>query len=296
MRTIVLFAAFAAGLSAAPGLPAQSPAALALVAAADLRSTRSSPDTLPALPDAPRPAIIAGAALFPAPCRTPAPHTNGPDVDSGDPSREPCATGPNPYTRFLDDRGAAPLSSRQKAMLALRDISDPANLATIVASSAFTLGTNSHNPYGPGWSGLGRITGYSLLQDATGEFFGTFLIPSVMHEDPRYHRMPRASVRRRILHAFAATVLAQNDAGHTIPNYSNLLGMPICSELGNLYVPGLHTNGPSTVARTLTGYATLPADNLITEFLPDVARRIHVRVIFVQQMLNQISDDPNAFR
>jgi hypothetical protein len=41
----------------------------------------------------------------------------------------------------------------------------------------------------------------------------------------------------------------------------------------------------------MTGYATDPVDNLITEFLPDVAKRIHVRVIFVQRVLNEVSSD-----
>ena len=76
-----------------------------------------------------------------------------------------------------------------------------------------------------------------------------------------------------------------------MPNYATLLTYPIAAEIGNLYVPGINGNGPSTVERILTGYATDPVDNLITEFLPDVASRIHVRVIFVQRILNQIASD-----
>jgi len=56
-----------------------------------------------------------------------------------------------------------------------------------------------------------------------------------------------------------------------------------------LYVPGVAGNGPSTVRRVLTGYATEPIGNILAEFLPDFAKRIHVRVIFVQNILNQIS-------
>ena len=41
----------------------------------------------------------------------------------------------------------------------------------------------------------------------------------------------------------------------------------------------------------MTGYATDPIDNLITEFLPDIARHIHVRVIFAQRIVNQVSSD-----
>jgi hypothetical protein len=41
----------------------------------------------------------------------------------------------------------------------------------------------------------------------------------------------------------------------------------------------------------MIGYATDPIDNLVTEFLPDVAKHVHVRVIFVQRVLNQVSSD-----
>ena len=76
-----------------------------------------------------------------------------------------------------------------------------------------------------------------------------------------------------------------------MPNYDTLLTYPISAEISNLYVPGVHGNGPSTVARIMTGFATDPIDNLISEFLPDVARRVHVRVIFVQRIMNQVGGD-----
>jgi hypothetical protein len=45
----------------------------------------------------------------------------------------------------------------------------------------------------------------------------------------------------------------------------------------------------ATVQRVVVGAALAPTDNFITEFLPDVARHIHIRVVFVQQILNQVA-------
>jgi hypothetical protein len=195
----------------------------------------------------------------------------------------------DPYARFLDTRFSIPMTPAQKGYLALHDLLDPFNLATVAASSAFTIGIDSHTAYGPGWKGFGKLAGVSLLQDATGEFFGTFLIPSIAHQDPHYHRMPTAHFTRRFIHAVSRTVIAQNDNGSSMPNYATLLTYPIASEISNLYVPGIHTNGPSTIARIGTGYALDPVNNIVTEFLPDVAKRIHIRIIFVQRILNQIA-------
>jgi hypothetical protein len=166
---------------------------------------------------------------------------------------------------------------------------DPGNLLTIVGTAGYTIGTDAHTAYGPGWKGFGRNTGYSLLQDTTGQFFGVFLVPSIFHQDPHYHREPHATFARRVGHAIIRTVIAQSDYGATMPNYANLLTNPICAEISNLYVPGINGNAPSTAIRIATGYATDPVDNLITEFLPDVASRVHVHVIFVQRILNRIA-------
>jgi hypothetical protein len=200
----------------------------------------------------------------------------------------------NPYARFFDTRFSIPMTPAQKGYLAFRNISDPFNLATIVATSGFTIAIDSHTAYGPGWKGFGKNAGISLLQDATGEFFGTFAIPSLAHEDPHYHRMPRASIPRRILHAVSRTIIAQHDDGSPMPNYATLLTYPIASEISNLYVPGIQGNGPSTLKRIAIGYALDPVNNLVTEFLPDFAKRIHIRVIFVQQLLNPIVVSSNA--
>src|SRR6185437_16671045 len=94
-----------------------------------------------------------------------------------------------------------PLTAKQKGYLAIHNLTDPANLLTIVALSGFTIAVDSDTAYGPGLKGFGKNTGVSLLQDATGEFFGAFLIPSITHQDPRYYRMPGATIPPRFAHA-----------------------------------------------------------------------------------------------
>ncbi len=195
----------------------------------------------------------------------------------------------NPYARFLDTNIPIPMTPAQKGLLAIHDLLDPFNFVTIFGSSAITIAIDPHTAYGPGLKGFGKLSGVSLLEDTTGEFFGTFAIPSIAHEDPHYHRMPNAKIPRRILHAVSRTIIAQHDNGHSMPNYATLLTYPIGAEIGNLYVPGIQSDARSTGLRIVTGYALDPINNIVTEFLPDVARRVHIRIIFVQQILNQIA-------
>jgi hypothetical protein len=181
-----------------------------------------------------------------------------------------------------------PLTAKKKGWLAVRDVLDPFNLLTIVGYSGVSVAANAHSAYGPGLEGWGRLTGYGLVENMQGEFFGTFLIPTIAHQDPRYHRMPDKPVPKRILHAIGHTFVSRHDDGSPMLNYATLLTYPISAELANLYVPGVETNAPSTARRIGIGIASDPAGTIVAEFLPDVARHIHIRVIFVQEILNQV--------
>ena len=193
------------------------------------------------------------------------------------------------YARFLDGPQVKPMTPKEKAWLAMRNVGDPFNAATIAASSAIAVGVNSHSVYGPGLIGFGKLVGVNLTQDITGEFFGTFLIPSIVHQDPHYHRMPTATMKRRIAHCFYQVVWTQGDNGKGMVNYADLGGFAIDDAIGNLYIPGRETNVPSSARRYGATLATAPIDNFITEFVPDVARRIHVRVVIIQQIINQVA-------
>ena len=274
---------FALGMSAALTSPVRAQALLGA-------STSVLPDAPSALLEAEETpqAASAGARLPPCP-RIPA--TPSPDAAAAaftQSSKLPCTD--RRWLRIVvNSDQQQPLTVSQKGLIAVHDVIDPFNLLVTVGEAAIAIGANSNTAFGPGLKGFGRLTGYQLLQGAQGEFFGTFLIPSLIHQDPRYRRMQNASVKRRILHAIVRTVVGQHDDGRSMPNYATLLTYPISAELSNLYVPGIHGNGPSTVRRIVIGYATDPASNLVAEFLPDLARRIHFRSIFVQQIVNSMA-------
>jgi hypothetical protein len=214
-----------------------------------------------------------------------------------DPSRyevpKPCTELIYPYQRFLTSNIVIPMTWQQKGYLALHDLADPINFATILGISAITVGADSHSAYGPGLKGFGKSVGVSYLQDATGQFFGSFAIPVIAHQDPRYFRMPHASFTKRLVYSISRTVVSRSDSGKSMPNYATLLNYPIGAELSNFYVPGIETNAASTVARIFTGYGLDPVNNLINEFLPDVASHVHIRIIIVQRILNNVASGNN---
>jgi hypothetical protein len=194
----------------------------------------------------------------------------------------------NWYMRFTNGPQVKPMTPGEKRWLATRNVVDPFNAITILGSSAIAVGATAHSPYGPGMTGFGRNVGVSYTQDITLEFFSTFLIPSIVHQDPHYHRMPNASIPRRIRHSIDQVLWTQGDNGKGMVNYADIVGFAIENEIGNLYVPGQKTNLPATAERYGISLGTAPIENFLTEFMPDVARRLHIRVVLFQRIINQV--------
>lgn len=186
------------------------------------------------------------------------------------------------------------MTPKQKAILAGKDVIDPFNFLTIGMISAFSVATDSHSSYGPGMEGFAKLSAVSLTQDMTNEFFGTFLIPSIVHQDPHYHRMPNASYKRRIAHCIYQVAWTQGDNGKGMFNYGNVVGGLFEEAIGDTYVPYRDTGWAASAARYGTALATDPIGNFITEFFPDLARHINFNVVFVQRVINRVAAEESG--
>ncbi len=240
-----------------------------------------------ALPEAPTPQQEQSAvpAIAPAPIK-PCPVQDPKLVSEKCPV--PAVPRSEKLQKFANSAQPLALSPAQKFHLAVRNVKDPFNLAGIAFFSALDIATDAHGVYGPGFKGFSKDFGTTLTEDINGQFWQTFVVASVAHQDPHYHRMPQASIKRRIVHCFDAVVIGRSDDGKAIPNYEEIVGSPITAAINNLYVPYPSTNLTATVDRVLVGASFEPVGNAVTEFLPDLAKRVNVRIVFVQKVMNRL--------
>lgn len=196
----------------------------------------------------------------------------------------------SPFAQYLTWPDVVPLTAHDNLRSAIRGVIDPFNLLTIGGDAAIGIGSDSHTPYGPGMRGFFKYSGVSLTEDMTGEFFGTFLVPSLVHQDPHYHREPFMPVRHRILHAITQIVWTQSYTGKPMFNYANFLGGIATAAVSNTFVPGPNRQGfGNTAERLALAFAISPSGNLIEEFVPDVAKRINLRIVIFQRILNTVT-------
>jgi hypothetical protein len=201
-----------------------------------------------------------------------------------------CQLTSSPFAQYLNGPDVVPLTARDNLRSAVRGVIDPFNLLTIAADAAIGIGSDSHTVYGPGFEGFSKYAGVSLTEDMTGEFFGTFLVPSLMHQDPHYHRQPFMSIKRRFLHTFVAVVWSQSYTGKPMFNYANIVGGIATAAVSNTFVPGPNRQGfGNTAQRLALAFAISPSGNIIEEFVPDLASHVNVRIVIFQRILNSVT-------
>lgn len=141
---------------------------------------------------------------------------------------------PNFYVTY--DPHAAPLSTGLKYKLALRTITDPIT----IASSMFMAGIDqaSGTPaYGGGMEGYGKRFGYEYTTGFVDLMLGGAVLPSLLHQDPRYFYQGTGTRRSRLLHAVGSAFLCPGDNGKTEINYSSMGGDLLAGAISNAYYP-----------------------------------------------------------
>jgi hypothetical protein len=168
---------------------------------------------------------------------------------------------------------AGPLSVGEKWKLFFRQNYNPCHFARTALSAAVSQARDDLPAYGQGMEGYGKRYGAEFGDSGLGAFFGRFLLPSLLHDDPRYFRKGSGPFVSRLLHAAGGAVITRRDNGMSRPNYSNILGGFIAGGIGNLYYPENERGAGATFARGAGIAASISIGNVLKEFWPDIHDR-----------------------
>jgi Carboxypeptidase regulatory-like domain len=173
---------------------------------------------------------------------------------------------PNFYVSYAAD--AVPLTTSQKYRLALRMSLDPTAFATSALAAGVEQSQNDFSGYGQGVQGYAKRFGASYGNGFTSILIGDAILPSILHQDPRYLYKGTGSIRSRALYAIASVVICKGDNGHWQPNYSNVFGNLASAGISNAYYPSTDRNGARlTIDNSLLGTASGAIGALLEEFL-----------------------------
>lgn len=180
---------------------------------------------------------------------------------------------PNFNTSNISD--AVALTPKQKFRLAFATVSDPVTFGVAAIDAGVSQYNDDYKGYGEGAQGYFKRFGAAYMDSFDGTMIGNAILPSLLHQDPRYFRKGHGTILSRIEYAASTTVICKGDNGHWQPNVSNLAGNFIAGGISNLYYPSTDRGAELTVTRALTVSAEGALGALFDEFWPDVARRLH---------------------
>lgn len=179
-----------------------------------------------------------------------------------------------PTYTVADSKSVSPLSARGKWRLFVKEETDPFTFGWVAFGAGLAQANNDFFGYGQGAAGYGKRFGAGLADETAGGFFGTFLFPSALHQDPRYHRLGTGPFKRRLGHALVRPVLTHRDSGGRAFNWSGILGSLATSSLSNAYYPEQDRGTGATFSRFAVGIPFSMVDELFNEFGPDLEKKI----------------------
>ena len=176
-----------------------------------------------------------------------------------------------------------PYSPADKFRLFIKDTYDPFALMGEGFTAFYNQAQGSPYGFGGGARGYSRRFGAIVGTDFAGEFFGTFLFPSILHTDPRYFRKGEGSFGRRAVYAMTRILITKKDSGGNTFNASNFLSGIATTAISNTYYPGRERGVWPTLERATIniGFDSLTA--LYREFWPEMAHTLHIPAFVIRR-------------
>jgi hypothetical protein len=147
-------------------------------------------------------------------------------------------------------------------------------IAWSLTGSAFAQAADSPTGFQQGWAGYGERFGASMARYSSGQFFGTFILASALHEDPRFFPEYNLTFKQSIKYSFRCLFISRNDDGQWGKNVSGLVGPLMGEGLANIYWPDRNRTAGDTLFRYGVDLASRAAGNMFRQYWPRLFAKI----------------------
>ena len=167
-----------------------------------------------------------------------------------------------------------PFGTWEKFKLAANNSVSLSTVGASLLGAAYGQAANSPPGYGQDEGGYGKRFGANMARAASNNLFGTFLLASALHEDPRFYVKKSLSFKQSVGYAASRLVKTRSDSGDEVIYFAALLG-PVAGEtLANTYYP----KGNRGVGHTFIRYASDQgwkfAGNLLRQYWPTINKKL----------------------
>ena len=182
-----------------------------------------------------------------------------------------------PNFNAVNNGNALPITPGQKFHLFFKGSVDYYQFALAGVDALIGQAEDSNPGYNQGLKGFARRYGANYGDNFDGNFWGNAVLPSLLHQDPRYFRLGHGSFVHRGLYSISTSLRTRGDNGKWEPNVSNLAGNLIGASISNVYYPDGDRGLYPTLRRALSVTDQGAIGALLEEFYPDIVERYKKR-------------------
>lgn len=163
-------------------------------------------------------------------------------------------------------QAVAPLRVHQKFEMAYRKTIDPSFIVESVMFAGYDQLAGYGPNYGTGSAAFAQRVGYNAANLSSTFLLTDGLLPTIFRQDPRYFRKGEGSIKSRLWWTVRSEVIAFNNEGDQVPNYSSVLGFGMSTALSNAYSPPSSITFSKTMERFGVKEGVSIALNVLREF------------------------------
>ena len=170
-----------------------------------------------------------------------------------------------------------PLTIREKYILSLHQAFDISAHIGNAFQAALEQAANGQPRYGQGWDAYGKRFAANEGDQISGSILIYGVLPSILHEDPRYFRQGRGSTVSRIWYAATRTLVTRRDSGASGFSASETLGQLMSCGISTSYYPQQDRSASRVFSNWVVNLGGNSAYNVLSEYYPDMMRSLFQR-------------------
>jgi hypothetical protein len=168
-----------------------------------------------------------------------------------------------------------PLTAQQKFTVVARSSFDYVVLPVYALRTSISQAQNREPSYGQGAPGYGKRYALTFADCTIDNFMVGAVLPSLLHQDPRFYRLGDGPVAHRAAYAVSRILFTRADSGRKQFNFSEVFGSALATGISTY---SYHPPEDRTFRNAATAWGTQMAFHTVTlamkEFWPDLRRKM----------------------
>jgi len=162
----------------------------------------------------------------------------------------------------------APISPSEKFRIARLDSFDRGTFLLAAAFAGESQLSNDNRAFGQGVQGYAQYLGAAYADFVVGNYMTEAILPTMLHQDPRYFRRGKGSGLSRLGYSMGQIFWTHQDSGRANFNFSEILGSSAAVAISNIYYKDDRTTHDAVSSLALQVGVDM-ATNIMKEFWPD---------------------------